>query len=271
MRNGCTFLLALALPVFGQFQNNTEAKLSCENQKNHGGDRQERSCEMRESRLPVTQRLDIDSAPNGGVSVRGWDKNEIFVRARVEASAESEAEAKSIAQQVQVQTAGGRIRATGPDTQRRRWWSVSYEVFVPHRIDLTVETVNGGVNASDVEGRLEFRTVNGGLNLTRIAGDVKGRTTNGGVNVDLEGPSWRGVGLDAETTNGGVNLRVPANYSARVSSRTMNGSMNTDFPVTFQGEIGGRNKNIDFNIGGGGAPIRVTTQNGGVNIRKKSI
>lgn len=270
MRNGTFLLLALALPGFGQFQNNTEPKLNCDQGK-WGRSKQERTCEMRESRLPVTQRLDVDSAPNGGVTVKGWDRNEIFVRARVEANADSEAEAKAIAQQVQIQTSGGKVKATGPETRRNSWWSVSYEVFVPHKIDVSAETVNGGVNASDLEGRLEFRSVNGGMNLTRLAGDVKGRTVNGGLNVDLVGASWRGGGLDAETTNGGVNVALPANFSAKVQMRTQNGGLHTDFPVTFQGDLQQRNKSLDFNVGSGGAPIRIVTQNGGVTLKKKSI
>lgn len=272
MRNG-TFLLtalALALPVFGQFQNNSEPKLNCD-RRNWGGNQQERFCEVRESRLPVTQRLDINAAPNGGVTVLGWNRNEIWVRARVEAMAESEGEAKTFTQQVQLQTAGGRIQAVGPKPENNRWWSVSYEVFVPHKIDLGVETVNGGVNAQDLEGRLEFRTSNGGMNLARLAGDVKGRTKNGGLNVDLMGGAWRGGGLDVETTNGGVSVAVPADYSARVQMETRNGGLRTDFPAAVVGDRNKRQTSLDFSIGSGGAPVRAVTTNGGVTLRKKSI
>jgi DUF4097 and DUF4098 domain-containing protein YvlB len=270
MRNGTFLLLALALPVLGQFRDNTEPKLNCD-QRHRGRDKQERFCEVRESRLPVTQRLDVDAAPNGGVTVLGWSRNEILVRARVESVSQSEAEAKNLAQQVQVQTAAGKIKATGPKAANSSWWSVSYEVFVPHKVDLSVETVNGGVNAQDLEGRLEFRTLNGGMNLTRLAGDVKGRTTNGGLNVDLVGGAWRGGGLDVETTNGGVNVALPADYSARVQMQTRNGGLRTDFPAAVVGDRHERQTSLDFSIGSGGAPVRVVTTNGGVTLKKKSI
>ena len=61
--------LALSIPVFGQFQENTEPKLTCDSHGRNG--RREGVCEMRESRLPATQRLEVLASPNGGVSIRG--------------------------------------------------------------------------------------------------------------------------------------------------------------------------------------------------------
>lgn len=173
--------VSLLIPAFGQ----QEAKLNCDSYNRDS--KYERSCEIRESRLPATQRLEVLASPNGGVSIRGWNRQEILVRARVEAQAKSEGEAKTLASQVQVQAGAGRVTATGPERNRGNdaWWSVSYEVFVPHRIDLKASSVNGGVNISDVEGDITYSTVNGGVNLTRLEGNVHGETINGGVNVDM--------------------------------------------------------------------------------------
>ena len=79
------------------------------------------------------------------------------------------------------------------------------------------------------------------MKLSRLAGEVKGRTSNGGVNVELDGTSWRGEGLDVETSNGGVNLRIPEQYSAHLETGTVNGGLNLDIPVTVQGQLGGKN------------------------------
>ena len=119
--------LALGIPAFGQ----EGAKLNCDSHNRNN--KYERFCEMRESRLPATQRLEVLASPNGGVSVRGWNRQEILVRARVEAQAKSEGEAKALASQVQVQAGAGRVTATGPERKRGNdaWWSVSYEVFGP--------------------------------------------------------------------------------------------------------------------------------------------
>jgi len=54
---------------------------------NNFGDRDyERFCEVRESTMPAGA-LNVDAGQNGGISIEGWDRNEIRVRAVVQASA----------------------------------------------------------------------------------------------------------------------------------------------------------------------------------------
>jgi hypothetical protein len=224
-------------------------------------------CEVRETRLAATGDLEVNARPNGGITVRGWDRDEVLVRARVRAQARTGEEARELASQVSVVTEGGRIRSEGPRWENwdRRGWTVSYEVFVPRRTDLDLTSVNGGLNVSEVEGELQLSTTNGGISLERVAGSVRGRTTNGALDVRLTGDRWNGSGLDLETTNGSVTLTIPEDYSARLETRTQNGGMSIDFPITLQGRIG---KRIETNLGGGGAPIRVETTNGAIRIRR---
>lgn len=222
-------------------------------------------CEERTYRLRATTSLDVD-ATNGGITVTGWDRNEISVVARVRATAASEADARELAAQIEVIARNGRVRADGPRAGRGRSWSVSYDVRVPHATDLRLESTNGGLGVSDVVGTLGLRTTNGGIRLARVDGDVRGRTTNGGIDVQLEGDGWRGSGLELETTNGGVTLALSEGYSARVVGRTTNGGIATDFPLTVQGRIGRR---LEGDLGRGGSPIRVTTTNGGIRLQRR--
>jgi len=222
-------------------------------------------CEVREATWPARgERLAIDASPNGGIEVVGWDRPEVKVRAKVVAVADSEDEASRMAAEVRIESADT-IHAEGPHGGRHAHWWVSYQAFVPRRADVQLESTNGGIHLADVAGRLEFRTTNGGVSLTRVAGDVKGRTTNGGVEVRLTGSEWKGQGLDVETTNGGVTLSVPDDYNAVLETGTTNGRLRVDFPVTVQGDVKQR---ISARLGRGGAPIRVTTTNGGVTVRR---
>jgi DUF4097 and DUF4098 domain-containing protein YvlB len=136
-------------------------------------------------------------------------------------------------------------------------------VRVPHGTDLDIETFNGGIGVTDVNGRIRFQALNGGVHLAGIGGDVQGRTTNGGLRIELDGRSWDGEGLDVQTTNGGVTLQVPENYSARLETGTVNGGIQLDFPVTVQGRIGRR---LTTTLGEGGPTIRAVTTNGGVKV-----
>ena len=257
-----TALLCAAAVAPAAAQRDAEAWLrDCrdDSRRDRGG----RFCEVREQTLRAGGSvIRVDGGANGGVTVYGWDRNEIQLRAMVQANGDSEREARDIASQIAIET-GGTIRAEGP--RARRGWSVSYVLYVPRRSDLDVRTSNGGVRIADVSGRIEFTADNGGVALTNLGGRVRGDTRNGGVTVTLAGRRWEGEGIDVETRNGGVRLVVPEDYSAHLETGTTNGGMTVDFPVTVQGRIGRR---ISATLGRGGATIRVTTQNGGVTLRR---
>jgi len=138
--------------------------------------------------------------------------------------------------------------------------------MVPRTSDLSLETVNGGIDILDVSGDISFRAVNGGIGLERVSGDVRGGTTNGGIEVALSGGQWEGRGLDVETTNGGIRMLIPEDYRARLETGTVNGGFRIDFPITIQGRITRRRITTDLN--GGGPTIRAVTTNGGVVIRR---
>jgi DUF4097 and DUF4098 domain-containing protein YvlB len=201
------------------------------------------------------------------VSVKGWDRNEILVRAKIQTSAPSQAEADALAGQISIQTAGAKIFATGPESRRDNNWSVSYEVFVPRRSDLSLTAHNGGISITEVQGRLEFNTTNGGVSLRRVGGTVRGGTTNGGLSIELAGDRWDGETLDVRTTNGGISMSMPENYSAHLETGTVNGHLSIDFPVTVQGRI---SREIAVNLGSGGPTVRAMTTNGGVRIKRSS-
>jgi TolA-binding protein len=234
---------------------------------NNFGDRDyERTCEVRESTMPAGA-LNVDAGQNGGISIEGWDRNEIRVRAVVQASAETASQAKALASQVQVQAGGGRVYATGPENGRREWWSVSYRINVPRKNDLDLRASNGGITIVGVSGNMRFDTTNGGVKLQDIGGRVNGETRNGGLNVTLSGSRWDGEGLDVETSNGGVTVSIPEGYNAEFETRTVNGGLRIDFPITVQGELTGR-RGLSTTLGAGGPLIRARTTNGGVTIRR---
>ena len=242
-----------------------ERGLSCDGNQRWNSDRANH-CVMREQTIQAGGVINVDGRTNGGVSVKGWDRNDILVRAQVQTWANTDDEARALADQVQVEISGTNIHSNGPQTQGRKGWSVSFEVFAPRRSDLQLKAHNGGVSVRDMRGNIQFETTNGGVSLARLAGNVKGTTVNGGANIVLDGQRWDGEGLDVRTTNGGVKVVMPEGYAAHVEAGTVNGGMTFDFPVTVQGKI---DRELNTDIGGGGAPIRLRTTNGGVSIRRQ--
>lgn len=223
-------------------------------------------CEIKEQTLPASGGvIKVDGRQNGGVSIKGWERNEILVRARIQTNAPSKSEAEAMASQIVINTSGANIFASGPDNRRDHSSSVSFEVFVPRRSDVSLQSHNGGIAMSDVHGRLDFQALNGGVVLNRVGGSVHGSTTNGGLVVNLSGDRWDGEELDVKTTNGGIIMSVPANYSARLETGTVNGNLQIGFPVTVQGNI---TRELAVNLGSGGPTVRVRTTNGGVRIQR---
>jgi hypothetical protein len=255
-------LLSLSGTVATAYGGDKDGNLSCRD--NWYSDRLIGQCEMREQKIPAGP-LTVDASKNGGVAIRGWDQNEILVRARVQGAAASQAEADQLVKQIRIETAGGKVFAVGPETTKNYQWNVSYEIFVPRLTDLSLEAYNGGISIADVSGRIEFSGHNGGVVLKRVGGSVRGGTMNGGLVVELNGASWNGEELDVKTTNGGIVMAIPENYSAHLETGTVNGHLNIDFPVTVQGRIG---RELAVNLGNGGPTVRAMTTNGGIKIKR---
>lgn len=241
-----------------------DAQQGCDRQGWDG----ERICEVREITLAAEGNLDVDASPNGGIQVEGWDRNEVRVRAIVQARADSERRAREVLDEIAIRADGTRIRSEGPRMRGRRdeGWHVSYRIRAPRSTDLRLDSTNGGLDVTRIDGDLDLETTNGGIDLREASGSVRAHTTNGGIDVHLSGSTWRGSGLDARTTNGGIELTVPDGFAARLEAETVHGDIRTDFPITVQGRIG---KELSGDLNGGGPTVRLETTNGGISIRRR--
>jgi len=281
-RTLATLILAggLAAPAMAQQLRQVQDERWCDEEG--GGDGAARTCSVYEASWAGGSPVSVDARPNGGISVTGWDRNEVRLRAKLTTRANDEATARQIASEVQIH-AGAEVRADGPSTSgRNQSWSVSYQLQVPSGATLSLQSTNGGIHLENVNGNLNFSTTNGGLHLSHVGGKVVGHTTNGGLHVELTGTEWQGDGLDLSTTNGGIHLEVPRGYNAHLNLGTTNGRVDSDLPgVGSRGKRGDddegdesgtwsghsrRRTSIDADLGSGGKLLRLRTTNGGVHI-----
>jgi hypothetical protein len=223
--------------------------------------------DLREMTLPASGNVTVDGGRNGGISIKGEERSDVLVRACVQTWGTTDEAARAVAANIKI-GAGGTIKAENATDDKN--WSVSYQIMVPRATNLNLRAQNGGISISGVDSSAEFETMNGGVSLSNVSGSMKGRTINGGVNVKLAGNSWRGSGLDVQTTNGGVHITMPSTYAARFETATVNGGFSSDIPglqVEKTDENGHRRAvKISTDLNGGGAPIRAVTTNGGVRI-----
>lgn len=252
--------------IFAQDKTDRKVKSDnfCSNYNYSSGDNKVSYKETREMTLRPGSLLDVDGGRNGGIKVRGEDRADVLVRACVQTQGATDEAARATAKNIRIETSPN-VRAENSNEESN--WAVSYEILVPRSTNLKLSTYNGGIGINSVEGTLEFEAHNGGISLNDVAGDVKGKTTNGGVSVALSGNSWKGNGLNVETTNGGVNLEIPETYAAHVETGTVNGGFKSDVSqLNVEKSERSRGMRLNTDLNGGGAPIRVVTTNGGVKI-----
>ncbi len=266
--------IATILLILGTVATAGFAKGFCEDNNYNGyGDQKFSSQDLRETTIPAAGRLEVDGRQNGGIAVRGENRNDVLIRACVRSWAKSQAEADNIVQTTRIETSPV-VRGDGASEKTNS--SVSFEIIVPNQMDLKLNAQNGGLKVESVDGSMELRTVNGGIKLESVSGDIKGRTTNGGIKVGLGGNGWTGNGLDVETTNGGIKIDLPSDFAANIETGTVNGSFNSDFPeLQIEKKSGDkssyrRNKRVNASINGGGATVRAVTTNGGVTIMRSN-
>jgi hypothetical protein len=143
--------------------------------------------------------------------------------------------------------------ATSGDTTRidggcsTGWFTrcdLDIRVQLPGTASLDVESTNGRIAVTGLDGAVTLRTTNGELDLREVSGALDLRTSNGAIRVadstsDDVSVSTTNGGIElgfsespttvvATSTNGGVTVRVPDQVTYFIDADTTNGGINTD-------------------------------------------
>ena len=141
---------------------------------------------------------------------------------------------------------------------------VDFVVRVPRGVHFDGNTVNGDVEAMNLDGSVEVSTVNGGARLETNGGEARASTVNGSVNAVVRSLGERG--LKFNTVNGSINLTLPTGLNVDLDAETVNGSITSDFPISVQGRINPRH--MTGRIGQGGRMLELETVNGSIRIKQ---
>ncbi len=152
---------------------------------------------------------------------------------------------------------GGHSESHNNDVQ------VDFSVQVPPGVEFVARTVNGSIEASDLDGPVDAQTVNGSVDVS-TRGLARAHTVNGAVNARIGSSRWSDE-VEFSTVNGGITVRFPEALSADLSASTVNGDISTDFPLTLRGKIGRRSLKGKIGDGAGGA-LSLSTVNGSIRL-----
>ncbi|MGB6596583.1 MAG: DUF4097 family beta strand repeat-containing protein [Candidatus Acidiferrum sp.] len=199
---------------------------------------------------------------NGPVEVQGWDRNEIEIDA-IKIAKEKGSDLNRVSIEVDAKPNDVSVVTRYPQNEGVEV-AVEYTVRVPHGARLEhIGTVNGTVKVAGVDSVEDLHTVNGNIEVYEGGGSVHARTTNGNVHLELS--HFLGEkGMAAETTNGSVLLAVPQDTQANLEARSLNGNFYSELPFSQEATLLPRE--MRGKLGKGGAPIRLNTINGGIQI-----
>lgn len=214
----------------------------------------------------------------GDVNVTSWSKNIVQVHERrkmdVLTKAEAEAVLKDLKSQYQKQ---GNSVVVSMEGSYRSYMSSSFEIRVPRKFDVSVQTAGGDVSVTDIEGMVDLSTSGGNIDVAGIDGSVKGSTSGGdiaarriqksvsfatsGGDIDLEE-----IGGDAKVATSGGNLTL-REIKGMVKASTSGG----DIVVEKNGsDVSVQTSGGDIELYDVGGKVKAATSGGDVIVRRSN-
>src|SRR5262249_34643996 len=204
----------------------------------------------------------------GRVTITGADTDQVSVDA-VRHGSRDWLDRTKIAMDVQGWTVG-----VGDDEGKHSaswfsWWHRSigetdFEIKVPHKTNLDVNTFSAPVNVDGVEGSYKLHGFSSRLTLRNAVGSVQAHTFSG--SVEIHEARWSDSRtIDVDTFSGSVELRVPADARGDVTFNSFSGRL--DSAVARPMPSSSR-KVVKAELGGGGSGslLRVKTFSGSLHI-----
>ncbi len=202
--------------------------------------------------------LEIDLNTGGSIDIKGWDDNKISVKAYL-----SGPDYEDCIVEFDEKATGLEITSHFDHRWRSRSSHIEFEIQIPKKFDLDMETNGGDISVENVEGKLFGTTHGGDLELTALKGDIRFRTNGGNIDchnlfgeADLKTNGGRITCIDSEIngeahTNGGnVNIRNVAG----------------DFECTTNGGRVSYENDDDFTAQKPAEVIRISTMGGDIDV-----
>jgi hypothetical protein len=232
---------------------------------------------------------------NGGIVVKGGDRNDVLVEAhsrsndderhdrhsnrsdrsdgmkRLDLPGSSGLDVTEENNVVNIKTSSGRTS--------------DITITVPRHSSLQLKCMNGGdIYVEQVEGEIDAENLNGKITLKNVAGSVVAHSLNGEVVASLDRIDT-GKPMSFSTLNGDIDVTLPDNLKANVRMKTDHGDIYSDFEVkldsqtrTMDNDTGRRadgsyhlrfDSTLRGTINGGGPEFQFTTFNGQIYLRRK--
>ncbi len=218
--------------------------------------------EQAECSVPVKEggRL-VFRADAGSVSVRPGAPDRLRCTVRLTVYAGSETEAKSYLGRYELtarRAENGGAYLTGklpPERRYRRSLCATFDLQVPARFNLDVETQGGNVEVSQLDGELRAATAGGDIRTGDISGAVRVETAGGAIDLGNIGQR-----VEAQTAGGGIHV---GDVRADATLNTSGGEIVVGM---VQGTLRAQTAGGDIVLRGASGPVYVETAGGQIQL-----
>ncbi|MEY2429775.1 MAG: hypothetical protein QOJ40_2660 [Verrucomicrobiota bacterium] len=221
------------------------------------------------------QRGSIEVRPDGG------GKTEVHVFRQVKRGSKEEADRLFAAHEVAFQQDGNTISVIEKSKKDRSWWrgirqpnlEVRYQISIPIKYDVDLETSGGDIRLHDLDGNASMRTSSGSINAGKITGTVEARNSGGDIIIQEAGgravtqTSSGSIAVTKangklEASNSGGDIHVEDAGEDAVL-RTSSGSITI---TAARGSVDARNSGGDIKIGSAAGKVAVETSSGSIHL-----
>jgi hypothetical protein len=233
--------------------------------------------------------LTLIGSPEGSITIEGWNRSEVEVRAEIKMRADSEADLDRLAavngflldedlNHLRVLTTGTHDRAfmkanakNFPKKLLGLPWQVDYRIRVPMAVDLDINAGRGPISLKGVDGNIRISSPQSECNLEFAGGTVSTTIATGRVTLKVLARSWHGVGADIKVAAGDIVLELPAGFSGDLDADILRlGEIENSYEGLEAREKPGITKQqIKGRLGSGGAFLRLTVGDGRIFIQKQ--
>jgi len=191
----------------------------------------------------------VTGAPNGSVTIEGWQRNEVEVSAEIELHAATEADLSRLAtldnfvidedsNHLRIITTGTHDRAfmkraakDFPKSLIGLPWKIDYHIKVPAVTDLEVNAGVGPTRLAGVEGAIRLNAVQTDATLSLTGGLVSVIVQSGTVDVIIPALSWHGLGADIKVASGNLSVGLMPGFSGEINAAVLRtGEVNNAYP-----------------------------------------
>ena len=230
--------------------------------------------------------MTIVGAPAGSLTIEGWQRSEVEVTAEIELQAPTAQDLDRLAplNNVALDEDANHIRIITTGTHDKKFlkqaakdlpksllglpWKIDYQIKVPSITDLAIDSGNGPIKLSGVEGTIRLNALQSDADLSLTGTDVSVLIQTGTVNVSIPARAWHGLGADVKLASGSLNLDLMPGFNAEINAEVLRtGEVKSSFSSLEPRE---RNsitpKLVRARAGSGGATLGFTVGDGTIQI-----